>query len=382
LFLTNRGVSTISSQNPWPLALLLDEIWLKVHRNIIYKFEEIGVWVDIKTLSQFMQQQKLQGEELKHDLLQGVLGEDYVLLGSEAVFGRSNRHFRIRLPYSLSFGYGLGTCFYELFKGEEEWKSEVARLSSLFNLGISIFDLIIDCFPDLFYHIIDIFNEKSLKQMINDPSTLKTIESHNASLSKRELRILLRLVIGFFKNLKKISEKSGVSRDSKHIFSTLLDAYKAEIQSQNFTDLTFVEQLKVSQTKSTLPFKVIEKLIQPYSENSSQLVSNSLHSLISHLSQSFWLIDDLADLINDARTGSLNSIFVRVRSCLGTNNVGKPNYTELNELITSNYIEETVNELCDHILTCVKILQKNIFDRKVAEQFQRFYFAYIQDWMM
>src|ERR1700759_3649876 len=127
----------------WPLALILDEAWIRTRRVLVQSLERAGCWLDASTWREVMAAEKRRGDELTHRLLTEIVGDDFPALRSESVFGSLNREFRRKLPFVLSFGWGMGYHLAAL-RGMSGAGYESADTTAVFNLGISIFDVIVD----------------------------------------------------------------------------------------------------------------------------------------------------------------------------------------------------------------------------------------------
>jgi hypothetical protein len=69
------------------------------------------------------------------------------------------------IPYVAAFGYKYGTIIHELCDGNAYLKMYVGLASSLFNMGISLFDYIIEIFDG--EEIFKIINHDFLNQLMN-----------------------------------------------------------------------------------------------------------------------------------------------------------------------------------------------------------------------
>ena len=364
---------------------MLDEAWLKARRIITQSLEENNLWIYDEEYLKFMQRQKLQGERLKKKLLHRILGSEYVLLGSEGSFSSTNRHFQLRLPYCLSFGYEIGTHICNLFNKKAKNNIQVAQLSALFNLGISVFDLIIDHYPNISSVLNSVFNERVLKRLIFESSQeQKKMKSAIQQLNGNEIKILLKLIAGFFKNLND-SFSDGRQDEIKNILlPELIKAYKAELISNNLTKLSLDLHSNISRRKSTLPFIVISKLIIIANNDININNLKVYNKFIKNFAESFWILDDILDIVKDIRTGALNSVLVKAQLDLNLScdNNEETRNVLISQVLKENYIEEASIEFLKRVLICFNILKHKSFNNTFVKDFSKFYLIYIRDWMI
>jgi hypothetical protein len=370
------------TESDWPGALMLDEAWLRVRRIFVHTLEAAELWPKTDLHNAFMKQQRVIGERVKSELLLEVLGPtDYACISSETIFGASNQRFRSRLPFILSFGYTLGSGLHNLLDDQSDHVAEVGRLCSAFNLGISIFDLIYDNYPDLFEDFSKKFNEKTLHQLGDDPRTSQDLSSSLDDVSADELRLLLKIIIWFFSRLHSLYDACKREEIWKNLSSLLLKAYRAEIASANIGLTSKSDLLKVSRAKSTLPFAVMRQLVylnvKPLSRETEQIVD----SLVDNVSKIFWLTDDLIDIVRDFQARALNTILVQAVNDSSWSQDPSRNYSVLARLLEGNYVEEAVNDVHVSIALVSDLLRAGNFQDDIATQFRNTVLSYMRNWM-
>jgi hypothetical protein len=367
----------------WPLVLMLDEVWLRVRRVTVHKLELSGFWPVADSHRLFIRHERDVGEHLKSDLLTLVLGRaDYAQLNSETIFGAINQRFRARLPLVLSFGYELGSGLYGLVNGAPGRAAEIAELCAVFNLGVSIFDLVDDEYPDLFESFSQIFSEETLNRLRDDPGAYLDLERSGSSETLAvELRILLKIIAWFFSKLE-LFYKAGASKEARAKLSALLlQAHRAELRSTSAGADPTVDSMEISRAKSTLPFAVIHQIVHLCLGLSNQETETTLDFLVSNFATTFWLIDDLVDIVTDFQAGSLNSILVRAGAKPSRGQDPMDNYPVLASLLQGSYIEEAADEICTRVGCVVDTLQREAFSAEAAMQLRKVTLSYLRSWM-
>src|SRR5262249_20599608 len=140
------------------------------------------------------------GDGLRRGLLREVLGENHdVIFGSETLFGPLNHRFRTRLPYVLAFGYQLGSTLHALVGDDPPAAQRSGERCAIFNLGISVFDLVCDTAPSLRRKLGDVFDENVLRNLMADAGSAQELDRVADGVDCAELSFLLCLIAAFFK---------------------------------------------------------------------------------------------------------------------------------------------------------------------------------------
>jgi len=370
------------TQSDWPLPLMLDEVWLRARRVLVHRLETESLWSDNRSYQTFMKEQKARGEKLKAELLQEVLGHrDYAWLSSETIFGATNQRFRTRLPFVVAFGYELGASLYGLLDGQPNQLADIAELCAVFNLGISVFDLVYDNYPDLFAEFSAVFNETTLHRLEADAEISREIEHHLNNVSAGELRVLLKLIIWFFAKLHALYRPAPKDQAWEKLLSLLLESYRAELRSASIGWESKHEPLQVSRAKSSLPFAVINQVAILFARPSDAMAQQAVDSITAHLALNFWLADDLADIVRDFQAGALNSILVQAMSGSSWSPDPSQNYPVLARLLEGSYIEQAASELLASIISIVEILEAQNFRSDIATRLNWVILSYTRNWM-
>jgi hypothetical protein len=297
-----------TTPSDWPVGLLLDELWLRSRRLLVHELERLGCWSDQATYRSTMLEQARRGDELRMAVLSRVLGPaELRLLGSESIFAAANRRFRTRLPLSLAFGYELGRAFAAAAPNcDGEAMQQALELAALFNFGISTFDLLHDTMPQAASAFSACFDRDVLSRL-HDGEAMETVAGAAALATDPETRILLRIIATFYAELHALTRRQQRDGAPPRPMGLLMAAYEAEMASARPDAYGPAERLRVSRSKSTLPFLIIGELAR-VARGGEHPAQGLLDQLAEDVGTLFWLVDDLADLVDDLRCGSINAI--------------------------------------------------------------------------
>jgi len=367
----------------WPFALMLDEVWLRVRRTLVHKLEKACLWIEASSYLTLIHEQQIQGENLKKIILGSALGSvDYGYLNGEAIFGSSNRRFRSRIPKVLSFGYELGYGIRFIGKDTiDEQDKQIAHLCALFNMGISVFDLMYDLYPGLSQQFTELFNEQTLDVICDTADVTLLQDAAVDELSTTEIRILLKLIAAFFTGVNTLLESNPDKGFRQELFALLKEAYRAEVQSvcpDPDKDLAHIVR-----AKSTLPFAVIHRLasILTSDSQSSTLYSNAVSEIMDCAATMFWLIDDVSDLVYDLQLGSVNSLFLTTSAPWCQASTPLVNYSVLAELLEGDAIADTTSKIVVCLTRITDILQDTDQSSHSNERLHNIFLAYIRNWL-
>lgn len=287
----------------WPTSLLMDEAWLMVRRNMVCSFEAKDIWLSPAEYKEIWQQQLELGNQLRKNILLPVLGAaDYARLSNETLFGKYNHQFQRKLPFSLAFGYETGSLVNELFNQPAPQQQQIREICALFNLGISLFDFILDQ-PATTASKNHFFNEETMAVLHGRGNKSKLLLPNLDKIKAAEWRILLKVITGFYGRLFQLLNELGQS--SKPITSLLEKAYKAEMSSTEASVINKRRQLQISRSKSVLPFEIIGAIGMLTISKNIQVQKQGI-VFAKTLGDIFWITDDLADIVRDAQSGQLN----------------------------------------------------------------------------
>jgi hypothetical protein len=370
-----------SFKSDWPLPLMLDEVWLRVRRVLVHKLERERFWPDTKEYKDYVEKQKKIGDKVKIEILRDIFGDtDYAYLNSELIFGAGNRRFRTKLPYVAAFGYKVGLTMHNLIGGKEDGY-EVSKISSIFNIGISIFDYIYDTNFELFHEFKNIINEKVLLIISNDKETCEKLQVSCNNINSIELRLLSKLIIWFFLKLHTFNIRSGKEDVWKRLISCVMSAYHAEINSADYNRYSKTDALNISRNKSTLPFSVIYLIARLSPSSTIEESEIDFTPLVINMGEIFWLIDDLIDVIRDLESYYLNSIITQINNKIDYIDDPQWRYKILVDLLEGDYIEARANQICSKINYVLNFLESNKFKEEDIKMVRNLITFSIRDWM-
>lgn len=291
----------------WPEALVLDELWLRCRRSAVAALERRRVWPTAAEHEGYVAAAVEEGTELREGLLRAALGRDARLIDSDVPFGAANRALRRRLPQVLSFGAGLGRGFALLAGADDRAARYASGTGALFNLGVSVFDLLHDSSPDLVAVLPGRLDGPALARLTTDPaaaaalrrSAQQPIDDLGATLPA-EIRILLVVVADFYARLHVAAGGAGLSPS---LIGALQEAYQAEMSSLEGTGGE-----RVARSSSVAPFTVLAEVALAAAKADDRVRADRLGELAAAIGEVFWLVDDLVDSVSDAQTGSLNAL--------------------------------------------------------------------------
>jgi hypothetical protein len=297
-----RMMSPAVQQGPaGPLRRALRDLRLRVHRELTSQLARSGLWLEDDVYFEGLRVRRTHGKALADDLVASLLGhEDFVWLDGSNVFGDTKSPFRLRLPQILSFGYDLG-----LGMASSAVTDENAKLCALFNLGITMFDMISDRVPDGPRQLSRFIDPSALIALSREKKAARRLRRRAEALKHFELRCILSIVSGFFIEMQKRFEFVGDAASSQ-LEQLILRAYCAQMVCSNWKeDQSAASLLEAIREKSVLPFNIIHRIA--CLGGGTQAISEALASEIGEI---FAQLDDLVDLSKDLRDGQVNSLLI------------------------------------------------------------------------
>ncbi|WP_030775944.1 hypothetical protein [Streptomyces sp. NRRL S-920] len=290
----------------WPVALLLDELWLRGRRSLVRSLEQAGMWPATDAHRSHMAAQGTLGAALRRDVLEPCLADgDRRLLDAETCWGPANRGVRRRLPHALAFGHGLARVLRSLVH-EDGPLPETEEASALFNLGVSLFDLAHDGFPDVASRIGELLPEHVVaRAAAGDP--VGTDLARAAADSADEVRVLTAVVEGFFTRLSRLP--ASPQRRSA-LAAEIVAAHREEIRSVRGAAGS-PQARAVAAATSAAPFRVIARLV---TLDLDEAQARPAEEAAERLGRIFGLVDDLTDLVVDMQDSALNGVLLAARS--------------------------------------------------------------------
>jgi hypothetical protein len=211
-----------------------------------------------------------------------------------------------RIGAALAFGAVTSRV---LASRVDDWSRPVAVVELLcgsFNLAIGLVDSLCDTDAETGEQLLDHFRDADLMGAAENrrgPGWLRA-EMPLSLGADDGVAFTVSVTEAFFENLHELyADKADVRR---MVGEQLTDALEAETGSVRRppNSLSSQREIECSRTTSVVPFEIIETLTNagraPATPSSGTL-----------LGEAMWRIDDLVDLIDDARSGALNALLLK-----------------------------------------------------------------------
>ena len=317
------------------LDQLLRELRLKVRREVALELERSGLWVGNNVYAESLHARQIQGQAMADDLVVRHLGgDDYWWLDASRVFGGQTKRFRTSLPSKLSFGFDLGS-------GMSGGPANQRRASScaLFNLGITMFDSLCDRAPEGRQQLSKFVHPDSLRGLCMDAKAIERLKTQAKAIKNFELRCVLKIVAGFFSDIRELAEPA-VQLVGSPLEDLILRAYRAQMICSNWREgISTPEVVEAVRQKSTLPFQVMFRIgcLRDDVPPSSDKIASSIGDI-------FGLLDDLVDLPKDLQRGCANRFLFEIENdrCEG---LSASTYETALALLTKGYISDGARRL-------------------------------------
>jgi hypothetical protein len=219
-----------------------------------------------------------------------------------------------RLPFVMSFGYEVGCGMHAVVEAPEAGRAAAARLCALFNLGIALFDQVSDQSPDGHERLTAAFDKRTLVRLLEDPEeSLRLLGWRGGDAA---VDLLFRVIGAFFQQLHHATGSAVNTARWLRLSALLQRAYEAELTciDPRASERPAVELIAAANRKSAIPFEVMLQLVAICADE--DLGADCMargDELATHLGVIFRLVDDLADLARDGRSGAVNTIRLEAR---------------------------------------------------------------------
>jgi hypothetical protein len=248
------------------------------------------------------------GKGIDERFLRTVLSPtEYAYFHSPRAFAVGARTPRRRWPLVLAFGEQT-TRLFALCAGEDSGVGPRSDLGAVFNLGISLFDYVLDTalFAATAQDVLLALERHGLHGLLDE----EICEDFGDSLVRRppsEARLLLRLIQQFHAGVLRLRPGPEALEE---LATLLQEAMTAEISSVQVAGPGWEPAaVGVAQAKSVLPFQVLAWLGRYSDSPRSPQVDDEAHRrLAKELGQAFALVDDLCDLVEDLQGRAINSL--------------------------------------------------------------------------
>jgi hypothetical protein len=355
----------------WPISLLLDEVWLRGRRTLVHELERRGLWPERAQYRRYIAQQHALGERLGEQVLLPAVGErDAALLRSEAAFGAANQRVRERLPIVLAFGHELGSVLHAIIGGQPAARYAVAERCAVFNLGVSLFDVVCDACPDLRPRLIEAFDEHLLAGLASGTLGAGDLARTADAEPSVELRVLLKVIAAFFDLAR------PTAADLTPLEDLLRRAYRAELAASQPDAATRPDALETARSKSMLPFAVIAEVVRG-GECLDDDAGALLCRLADDVSRVFWLTDDLVDAVPDFRSSTLNALLLDGAATASDGDDGAP----LRRALDHGVLEATAREIGARLADAVGAVAESPSDPESAARLHAALTCYTRDWL-
>ena len=293
---------------------------------------------------------QIRGQALADDLVVRHLGrDDYWWLDASTVFGGKTKRFRTSLPNKLSFGFDLGSGMSD---GPANRRS--ASGCALFNLGITMFDSLCDRTPGGRQQLSGFVHPDSLRGLCMDSKAIERLRSQAEAVKYFELRCVLKIVAGFFSDMRDLAEPAGHVAGSQ-LENLILRAYRAQMISSNWrAETSTAEVVEAVREKSTLPFQVMFRIVclgtdaQPPSDK-----------IACSMGDIFGLLDDLVDLPKDLQRGCANRFLFEIADDRRCEDPSASTYETVLALLNKGYVGDGARRLSGFMQDMLSGLDKS-----------------------
>jgi hypothetical protein len=267
-----------------------------------------------------------------------------------------------RLYGPAAFGYTQGELLFELKKGDVDLRQEAAKIASIFNLGISIFDYILDETPagSRVFDDVTVGFLQDLMDLSKAPSSA-VIARRMDSYGSLE-RILFALIIAFFRACRCLYQQKRNTRAWNDLSLFILKMYNAEQKCFGLkTDeiIYDTQQLSDLKCKSALPTTISLICEMFFDEDREQ--SPSIEHICDTLSSIFWLADDLSDLVKDLNTGVPNCALSNMKLFQVEESGNHHKW----------HLREAINLTMKHLFSLLNKLNEDLYSIPIHEKIRR-----------
>jgi hypothetical protein len=212
-----------------------------------------------------------------------------------------------RIETALAFGAATARVLVRDERGIGQSASSVELMCAMFNLGIGLVDSLCDVDAEKGGALLQLIHGQDLARAAEGPRRRGWLRARvpQALAQDPTVAFTVDIIEVFFETLHASYPDAAWSQLRRGVGVQLGAALEAERQSvTRSADQTALDQLiEYSRLTSVLPFQIIETL-------ASGGDAQTQPSAGTQLGEAMWRIDDLVDLCQDARSGSLNSVLL------------------------------------------------------------------------
>jgi hypothetical protein len=196
----------------------------------------------------------------------------------------------------------------------ERFAGSVELLCAMFNLGIGLIDGLCDEDAETGAALLELVQASDLGKAAEEARARGWLRSTfpPAFVGDPTVAFTVDIIEAFFETLHDVYPDDGGSQQRRRVGEQLGAALEAERRSViRSADQTAREELiECSRLTSVLPFQIIETLAGGDHAPTERTVG-------TRLGEAMWRIDDLVDLCQDARRGSLNGVLLAAATGAG-----------------------------------------------------------------
>jgi len=288
-----------------------------------------------------------------------------------------------RLQGMAAFGYTQGRLIHELQEGNDDLKEKVAQISAIFNVGISLFDLVVDELSTGigFYKIInqeflkdlmDLTKEISLKNVNYDENTADIIE-----------RLLIVFIFAFGMKCRHIYRLARNKHAWNQLSNSIFRLYYAEktTSALEFNKIVSSDQwLDALKCKSVLPSITHSLISEITMASDSKQGKNNVEDICCTIGHIFWLADDLSDTAKDLQAGIPSYITTKAAKFYSLEN----NFS--NKLNLNESLIEAINDLCTFLSKLENdmesLLSSHAIQKSTHDELLKFVKMYVNGWLI
>ena len=288
-----------------------------------------------------------------------------------------------RLRGTAAFGYTQGRLIHELQGGNDDLKEKVAQISAIFNVGISLFDFVVDESPTgiEFYKTI---NQEFLKDLMDltKEISLKNIHYKEDTADIIE-RLLILFIFAFGMKCRHIYQLSRNKDAWDRLSDSIFRLYYAEKTTcaLQFNKIVSSDQwLDALKCKSVLPSRTHSLISEITMASDFEQGKNNVEDICCTIGHIFWLADDLSDIAKDLQAGIPSYITTKAAKFYSQEN-NLSNKLNLNESLI-----EAINDLCTFLTKLEKdmksLLDSHVIQKSTHDELLKFVKMYVNGWLI
>jgi hypothetical protein len=180
-------------------------------------------------------------------------------------------------------------------------RSDLEEAGALFNVGVSLFDLAHDGFPDVASALAELVPKEVILRAA-EGDVVATELARDAAQAD-EVLLLISLISGFFRRLSRLKAKP--ERRSA-LTAEIIAAHQVELRSVASAG-DVAEAAAIAAASSAAPFRVLARLA---TLDLDEEVARPAEVAAERIGRVFGLVDDLTDLVVDVQDNSLNGLLL------------------------------------------------------------------------